>query len=158
MNDPQILPSDIVLKFTTGNDDESDVSYVTDVRKKDSYIEYYIIWSDPQKPPSWEKSIELTCYKKILRFWNGQNPPDIEIPSHSENPPDSEIPQTPQVKEKDITIKGIIKIGDTKLFQFNIQNDSEIRSMPIEEFIKLFPNITRQYFESNLQTTAPPNA
>jgi hypothetical protein len=73
-------------------EDDGNVQFVLDQRRAGGGIEYLVRYADQNSPfDVWEKASDLTCYKKIIDFYDGKNPPDL-VPRLPESTP-IEVPQ-----------------------------------------------------------------
>jgi hypothetical protein len=70
----------LFFSFQEAEDDESDVQCILGHRTTNGIIEYLVRYSDRRiASDQWVKSIDLTCYHKILEHYKGRVPADIEI-------------------------------------------------------------------------------
>lgn len=73
------------VNSTSSNNDDASIQYILDCRCTDQ-IEYLVRYNDPKyKYDIWVKSSDLTCYNKLLDFYDGKVPDDIVKNVKSEN-------------------------------------------------------------------------
>ena len=104
------------MEYTSPDYDVSNVLYVLNVRKTDQ-VEYLVRYNDPDiHYDQWVKSSDLTCYKKILDYYEGKVPSTIVprlMPESFQNEPAEGIQTINSEKLKDKYSNEIIEYYET---------------------------------------------
>ena len=133
------------MNYTSPDTDDSGVKYVLDVRKTDE-IEYLVRYEDPKyEYDEWVKASDLTCYKKIIDFYDGRNPKNIEKNPRPENPNQKniQVDVNDEFKIYDVTLVNnevmlTVHIPGTPGTVLKKSDDSELREKYMEQIVQYY--------------------
>lgn len=136
------------MEYTSPDYDVSNALYVLNVRKTDQ-IEYLVRYNDPDiHYDQWVKSSDLTCYKKILDYYEGKVPSTIVprlMPESFQNEP-AEIP--PEDKDKFI-IYGSEVLKNEIMLRVHIPGEEGIQTINSEKLKDKYSNEIIEYYETH---------
>jgi hypothetical protein len=116
----------------------------------DGAVEYLIRYEDPHNLRDvWVKGAELMCPSKIMDFFEGRVPSELEprLPLSEE----ASAPLPPPDPDNEIAIVGVEKNQDGHVFVcFQLGNDRTLRKIPQEEMNKSYQEQFVKFLEKYL--------
>lgn len=140
------MNSEEFLNYTSPENDVNSVLYILDYRLTDQ-IEYLVRYSDPNhKYDEWKKASDLTCYKKVIEFYEGKVPNSIV---KNLKPVDQEPEQLPPNSADKFTIYGAEIENNTIMLRVHIPGTPGIVTKDSEELKEKYSAEIVDYYENH---------